>query len=358
MKTIFLSFILLISISLMGQQQKFIVRNSGSQLYLEHKVAPKENWYSVGRIYFISPKEIASFNQLSMEKGLGIGQLLKIPLRQENFSQSTAIENAGGKVVHIVQPKEGLYKLANLYHVDKELLKKMNGISSDQINAGTNLIIGYLLPSVESVVAVAPSSPATTTPEKANPAKIIEKELVVEEKAKKPATAPEAQISSKKPATPSEAPMSAPQASAKSVQAPAPVKVAEEEVEVAKPVVSTPKSNNGQALKPEKSYFSTLFEQQSKEGKQQKLENSVYGVFKSTSGWQDGKYYVLMNNVVPGTVVKLVRKSTEKVVFAKVLGAVPPGKESEGLALRMSNAAVAALGLGDAGNDVDLVWFN
>jgi hypothetical protein len=131
-----------------------------------------------------------------------------------------------------------------------------------------------------------------------------------------------------------------------------------EEVEVAKPVASNLKTNNTPAIKSEKSYFSTLFEQQSKEGKQQKLENSVYGVFKSTSGWQDGKYYVLMNNVVPGTVVKLVRKSTEKVVFAKVLGAVPPGKESEGLSLRVSNAAIAALGLGDAGNDVDLVWFN
>jgi hypothetical protein len=59
MRTFLLSFILLISLSLMGQQQKFIVRNEGNQLFLEHKVAPKENWYSVGRIYFISPKEIA-----------------------------------------------------------------------------------------------------------------------------------------------------------------------------------------------------------------------------------------------------------------------------------------------------------
>ncbi len=345
MKTILLSFILLISISLMGQQQKFIVQNSGSQLYLEHKVAPKENWYSVARIYYISPKEIAAFNQLSMEKGLGIGQLLKIPLKPENFSQLAVNGNAGAKVVHVVQPKEGLYKLANLYHVDKELLKKMNGISSEQIKAGTNLVIGYLIPSAESVVSVLPSSPAKTTTETVILPKVAEKELIVEEKAKKPSAPPEA-------------PMLSTQASAKSTQAPAPVKVVEQEVEVAKPVALATKSNNSLALKPEKSYFSTLFEQQSKEGKQQKLENSVYGVFKSTSGWQDGKYYVLMNNVVPGTVVKLVRKSTEKVVYAKVLGAVPPGKESEGLALRMSNAAVAALGLGDAGNDVDLVWFN
>ena len=346
MRTVFLSFVLLISVSLMGQQQKFIVRNSGSQLYLEHKVAPKENWYSVGRIYFISPKEIASFNQLSMDKGLGIGQVLKIPLKHENFSQATGSENAGGKLVHIVQPKEGLYKLANLYNVDKELLKKMNGLSSDQINAGTNLVVGYWLPSVESVVSLTPSSPVKTTPEIAKPSKVDEKALVVEEKPKKQA-----------PPSP-EGSLPIPQNAANSSQTAAPVKVAEEKIEAAKPVTASPASNPIQAPRPEKNYFYTLYEQQSKEGKQQNLENSVYGVFKSTSGWKDGKYYVLMNNVVPGTVVKLVRKSTDKVLYAKVLGAVPPGKESEGLSLRMSNAAVAALGLGDTGNDVDLVWFN
>ena len=162
----------------------------------------------------------------------------------------------------------------------------------------------------------------------------------------------------KNPVPPAEASIPGPQNSAKSTQTAAPLKVEEESVEASKPVASNPRSNNSQALKPEKNYFSSLFEQQSREGKQQKLENSVYGVFKSTSGWQDGKYYVLMNNVVPGTVVKLVRKSTDKVVFAKVLGAVPPGKESEGMSLRMSNAAIAALGLGDTGSDVDLVWFN
>ena len=345
MRTFLLSFILLISLSLMGQQQKFIVRNEGNQLFLEHKVAPKENWYSVGRIYFISPKEIASFNQLSMDKGLGIGQMLKIPLKNENFSQSNTVENTGGKVVHIVQSKEGLYKIASRYNVDKELLKKMNGLSSDQINAGTNLVIGYLIAAGEPLASLPAPSPAKTTVETTKLEKVAEKELVIEEKTKKPAPPPEV-------AAPS------PQPVAKSNQTAAPVKLAEEEVEAARPVAVNPKSNSGQAVKPEKSYFSSLYEQQSKEGKQQKLENSVYGVFKSTSGWQDGKYYVLMNNVVPGTVVKLVRKATDKVLFAKVLGAVPPGKESEGLSLRMSNAAIAALGLGDTGNDVDLVWFN
>lgn len=346
MRTVFLSFFLLISISLLGQQQKFIVRNSGNQFYLEHKVAPKENWYSVGRIYYISPKEIASFNQLSMDKGLGIGQLLKIPLKPENFSQSTGNVDAVTKVVHIVQPKEGLYKLANLYNVDKELLKKMNGLSSDQLNAGTSLVVGYLLPSVASVVSQAPSIPAKTIPEVSKPSNVDEKALVVEEK------------TTKKAPSSAEASLPVAQNVPSNNQTAAPVKVVEERIEGAKPVTASPILSPSQSQNPEKNYFSSLYEQQSKEGKQQNLKNSVYGVFKSTSGWKDGKYYVLMNNVVPGTVVKLVRKSSDKVLYAKVLGAVPPGKESEGLSLRMSNAAVAALGLGDTGNDVDLEWYN
>ena len=228
----------------MGQQHNFIVRNSGSQLYLEHKVAPKENWYSVGRIYFISPKEIAAFNQLSLDKGLGIGQLLKIPLKDENFSQSTVIDNAEGKVVHAVQAKEGLYKLANLYNVDKELLKKMNKLSSDQLNAGTSLVIGYLLPSVEPLVSVPTSSPAKTAAETTKSVKVADKELVITEKAKQPAP-------------PAETAAPAPQISAKSIQTAAPVKVEEETVAPAKPVAANPASNSSPALKAEKSYFST-----------------------------------------------------------------------------------------------------
>ena len=89
------------------------------------------------------------------------------------------------------------------------------------------------------------------------------------------------------------------------------------------------------------------------------METPAYGVFKSTSGWQDAKYYVLMNNVVPGTVLRITSKNTGRQVFAKVLGAVPPGKESEGLLLRISNAAAAALGVPNGEPGVfELVWSN
>ena len=68
------------------------------------------------------------------------------------------------------------------------------------------------------------------------------------------------------------------------------------------------------------------------------------GIFKSTSGWNDGKYYALMNNVTVGTIVKVNYPSTNKSIYAKVLGELPDMKESAGLSLRISDAAAKELG--------------
>jgi hypothetical protein len=71
------------------------------------------------------------------------------------------------------------------------------------------------------------------------------------------------------------------------------------------------------------------------------------GIFKSSSGWQDGKYYALINNVSVGTIVKITDQATGKSVYAKVLGQLPDMKESAGLTVRLSNAAAAELGEGE-----------
>ena len=75
--------------------------------------------------------------------------------------------------------------------------------------------------------------------------------------------------------------------------------------------------------------------------------NGQAGIFKSTSGWQDGKYYALMNNVTVGTVVRVTDPTTGKSVYTKVLGQLPEMKESAGLTIRISNAAAAELGQGE-----------
>jgi len=82
--------------------------------------------------------------------------------------------------------------------------------------------------------------------------------------------------------------------------------------------------------------------------------NGMAATFKSTSGWQDKKYYVLVNNIEPGTIVKIA--ANNKVVYAKVLGSLPEMKENNGLLLRMSNAAASYLGIIDPKFTVDISY--
>ena len=70
-----------------GQQQPLTLLQEGGKLYLNHKVVPKENWYSVGRLYNIAPNQAASFNSTSISRGLSIGETLKIPMSPANFTQ-------------------------------------------------------------------------------------------------------------------------------------------------------------------------------------------------------------------------------------------------------------------------------
>ena len=72
---------------LFAQTEDLVLKKNSKGIYIEHKLAPKENFYSVGRLFGVHPKHIASFNGLDMKKGLSIGQLVMIPLTDTNFSK-------------------------------------------------------------------------------------------------------------------------------------------------------------------------------------------------------------------------------------------------------------------------------
>jgi hypothetical protein len=80
---------------------------------------------------------------------------------------------------------------------------------------------------------------------------------------------------------------------------------------------------------------------------QQLLEISgTAGLFKSITGWSDKRYYVLMNEVVPGSIVRITVDQV-KYICARVLGPIPDNKPNKGLLVRLSNAAAAALGVSE-----------
>jgi LysM repeat protein len=279
-------------------QSELIVQGSAPNLFVTHSVKAKETWYSLGRTYNLTPKELASYNALAIETPLEIGQHVKIPLTSGNFHQQSS-QPATETLVplyHVVQEKEWMYRISvNHNKVPIENLEKWNNISRDEAKAGMKLIVGYLKSKQPSNISATVNN-APVTP------------------AKEPAA------------------NTATQTSVKTTQQPTP--------EVASKFPDNIDFKGG--------YFRSQFEESGK------ATSGVSGIFRSTSGWKDGKYYALMNNVPIGTIVKVNFSSTNKSIYAKVLGQLPEMKESAGLAIRISDAAATELGAGNNKFTVDV----
>jgi hypothetical protein len=296
-------------------QTKLQVQGSSPNLHLIHTVVPKENWYSIGRIYNQSPKEIAPFNGTTMDKPLAIGQKIKIPLTEANFTQdgNKAADEVFVPLYHTVQEGEWMYRISTTHNkVPVANLEKWNSVKNEQLKSGMQLVVGYLKVK-QSQSALAKSGTNKIVIASAPP--IIIKETKQAEVVKKDVPPPVTTDESRKP------------------------EIKEETVKTEpKPVEAQPVSNPGPV-----SHKGGTFKKLYAETGNTTTGNA--GIFRSTSGWNDGKYYALMNNVPVGTIVKVSFSSTNKSVYAKVLGQLPEMKESQGLTLRISDAAASELGV-------------
>lgn len=320
-----------------AQNKALVIEGVSPDLYINHTVASKENYYSIGRIYNISPKEVAPYNKLVLESGLSLGQALKIPLTSGNFVQSgaAASDEVLVPVYHTVAGKEGLYRISTNYNkLPLETLKKWNNLKSDAVANGTHLIVGYLKVKKElsPLASLAKAKPADAMEKVAEaPAK-----AVVVKEAAKPDVGTEPLPVVKNPVK--ENPVAVEKVKKEPV---APVVAKEAEpVKKATPPATSGKSFNGGAFKSD-------YENQVR-NKDIAGETGEAAIFKSTSGWEDGKYYCLHNSSTPGTIMKITSSTTGKSIYAKVLDVMPDIKQNAGLLVRLSNAAAQELGAGDA----------
>jgi hypothetical protein len=316
-----------------SQSNDLTVQGQTGKLYLEHTVVAKENWYSIGRLYNANPKELAPYNQLAMTQPLAIGQVLHIPLTATNFSQDGVKIPAETLVplMYVVQEKEWMYRISvNHNKVPIPTLEKWNHITGAQVHPGMHLIVGYLK------VKTALSALATGVPASVTGAATMTKPIVPAASGtgagKTGLTAGDSGTAApvKKPVD------TTPVATFAPVVPPA----------ASKPTAAVTKKPGDSGTQFAIHFNGGAFKSDFSDGG--KSAGGTAGIFKSTSGWQDGKYYALMNNVSVGTIVKISDASTGKSVYAKVLGQLPDMKESAGLTVRLSNAAAAELGEGDA----------
>lgn len=307
-----------------AQQNSLEVKGTGSKLYLEHVTISKENFYSIGRMYNLPPKDIAGYNNLQFENGLSVGQTIRIPLNENNFSQSAAAAQHEilVPVYHSVEPKEGLYRISINYNkVSLASLKKWNHLQSDDVSIGTPLIVGYLKVDKDQSSLASKASRADA---------VINSVAKTESK-------PE-------PVKPDINPERLPPVNNPGVEKKEDVKAAPKETEQPQTSIETVKTKSN--INFSGGYFKKLYNDQV-EKKSPVSETGSASVFKSTSGWQDGKYYCFNNDAPPGTIIKVTDNTSGKSVFAKVLDSIPEIKQNEGLTIIVSNSASEELGTGD-----------
>ncbi len=270
------------------------VHSSEKGSYINHTVAAKESFFSIARTYNLHPKEIAAFNDLDMEKGLNIGQVIRIPVKGDAAPAAADLPK-GAPVYYTVGEKEGLYRVSlkngGVLMAD---LRKWNNLKTDNLYPGQKLIVGF-----------------TTDPKKKQePVQIIRDEDVVVEKPKEKTEEPKAEPKKIEPVRP-----------------------------VYNPKVATNDGSGG--------YFRTAFEQQARAMSINKEQTATSGIFKTASGWDDAKYYILIDKVEPGTIVKVSNPANNKVIFAKVLEGMSGIRQNAGLDVRISNAAASVLDISD-----------
>ncbi len=286
-----------------------------AQKVTQHTVVAKESFSSIGRLYNVNGRELANFNKLDYDKGLAIGQVIKIPsannattkqpspaivekpVIKEPIKEVESTSSNKAVITHVVAKKETLYGVSKQYNTTVADIKKWNNLTEDALKEGSEIIVGYNNVAKQEKVAA--------------PIKKVEPKVEFEEKPK-----------------------------------PAPVvtevaKVKKEPV-VTKPVVAERKEIPEDAARDFKGgKFKSEFEGTGID------EEGTAGVFKSTSGWDDGKYYCLHNQARTGTIIKVTNKANGKYVYAKVLDVMPDLKQNDNLQIRISNAAADILGEGN-----------
>ena len=310
-------------------QNKLEIEGTAPKFFLTHKVAPRETWFALSRMYNLPPAEIAAYNKSSLDKPLQIAQKILVPLTSANFSQdgNKSADEVFVPLHHKVAEKEWMFRISTTYNkVDIATLEKWNKIRNEQLQQGMMLVVGYL--KVNKGLSSLAVGGLTTLPQPAGevtpkqqeaPVAIVKKDSSPAKPNNLPAVEPNAsKTEAIKPFTPAPDPK--------------PVEPS--------PIVNTPSFKGG--------VFRKFYQETGSD-----LSGNA-GIFRSGSGWNDGKYYALINNIPAGTIIKVSFSSTGKSIYAKVLGQLPEMKESQGLSLRISDAAAAELGVANTRFFVDV----
>ncbi len=307
--------------------------------YINHTIKSGETLSALASKYKTSVGDIMRLNGMNSKSILRLGERIKIPSNTKSTAvqstakpQQTASTPPINAQTHTVKKGESLYKISKDYNLTQAQLMQMNNLSNHNLKVGQVLVVGG---QSNAIASSNTKRQDVSTP----PARVEKADTTT------PTNQPDADpftLENKSPVkeTPIETPKETP------VQPSVAPKV---ETANSKPIEATDTRVNA----PE-GYFASEFGMEV-EGRSLQSKTGTAMSFKTASGWADKKYYILMNDVPPGSIVKIA--SSDKVIYAKVLWNLGDIKENEGLDFRISNAAASALGISDPKFQVTVSYF-
>lgn len=310
-----------------------------AQKVISHTVVAKESYSSIGRLYNINGRELANYNNLDYGVGLSIGQVLKVPVKANTTIPSATpvvkatVQQTNQPIYHTLKQGESLYQLSRTYApTTVDNIRKWNNLTSDNLSLGDRLIVGYTKEDVAKKAEI--KSEDTPSP---LPKVKMDTEVKTEESNELQAKAKALEIEQKR----LEDEVAKVKKQQKDLEEKAISDKKLEQERKQTEMLETPKVKlsiaNGVG------FFKKDFTGEigaSSEGKS--------GIFKSTSGWEDEKYYALFDGARSGTILKVTNKETGKSVFVKVLDIIPRLTENKSVLIRLSNATASALGANEA----------
>lgn len=371
--------ILFCGITLLQAQDKLVVMGSAGNYYVIHKIMEKESLSGIGRLYGFTPRQLAQYNGLNANAGLQLGGQLKIQLTAENLGHGPEDDNSI-PVYHIARKGDNLFRLSQQYFkVPVASMRTWNDLKTDIVKDGQAIIIGYVNGTAQSTAqrAVTREPFPVVKPLPGNTAKV---------QAAQPLPLPTARPAADSVATPLKNPnvmdaavdgarelkgemkplsenelllLAAAQekarkeaeaaANAKNISTGSPIQAPTDEVRISEEDIAyTPKASD-------EGFFGAYYAGSAQSGTPYAGTGEA-GVFKTLSGFNDRKFYVLMSSVLPGTIVRITA-TNKKTICARVLGALPVTRGAEGLLLRMSNAAAQALGMSAASFTINITYY-
>jgi len=111
------------------------VETINGKVYVVHKVGEKETLFAISKRYGSTVDAVLAANP-GVTGNLEIGQILKVPYTARITSAHT-----GAETIHKVAEKETLFSISKMYNVSIDDLKQWNGLTSNALSLGQELIV-------------------------------------------------------------------------------------------------------------------------------------------------------------------------------------------------------------------------